>query len=105
MNAPPDLPISTAFKDRRTALMIFGVLEILLGCFCVFMIPLLFLGQAMQRGVTGAPPGYRILLPAAAAYATLAVVFIWLGIGSILARRWASLSRRARPRWCPPFPH
>jgi len=89
MNAPPDLPTPTLYKDRRTGLIVLGILEILLGGLCVLLVPLLFFGQAMQARVTGAAPQYRIILPAAATYGTLAATFIWLGIGSILARRWA----------------
>ncbi|MFA6560839.1 MAG: hypothetical protein WCV00_02900 [Verrucomicrobiia bacterium] len=67
----------------------FGVLEILIGCFCTLMIPLMLWGQAIQAQMTKAPPDYSMLVPAALIYATLGVAFIWLGIGSILCRRWA----------------
>jgi hypothetical protein len=43
----------------------------------------------MAAQATGAPVAYRQILPAVAMYGGLAAAFVWLGIGSILARRWA----------------
>lgn len=78
-----------AFKDRRAGLIVFGVLEILIGCFCALMIPLMFWGQAMQTKMTGTPPNHAMMVPGAVFYAIIAVAFVWLGVGSILCRRWA----------------
>jgi hypothetical protein len=89
MNVPSDSPIPTPFNDRRTGLVLFGVLEILLGGLCLLLVLLMFFGQAMQSRATGVAPAYRFVLPAAAMYGIMAVVFVWLGIGSIQARRWA----------------
>ena len=77
------------FKDRKTGLVVFGILEILAGALCVLLVPLLFLGQAMNSRVTGTEPNYRLALPGVMVYAMMAVVFLMLGIGSIRARRWA----------------
>ena len=39
---------------------------------------------------TSAPvPNFHMMIPVALIYGGMAVVFIWLGIGSIMARRWA----------------
>jgi hypothetical protein len=89
MSPISDPPPSPSFKDRRTGLIVFGVLQALLGGLCFLFVPLLFLSQAMQARVTGAPPAYRMMLPAVGIYGAMAVVFLCLGIGSILARRWA----------------
>jgi hypothetical protein len=89
MNASPDFPTPPPFKDRRTGLILFGVLEILLGGLCLLLIPLMVFGQVMQSRLTGAPPAYRMILPAVGVYGALTVILVWLGIGSILARRWA----------------
>ncbi len=32
------------FKDRKTGLVIFGILQILLGALCALMVPLMILG-------------------------------------------------------------
>jgi hypothetical protein len=78
------------FKDRRTGLMIFGILLIVLGCLVALMIPLMLLGQFMARQVPGLEPTpMRFLLPGVLTYLGLSVAFIWLGIGSMQCRRWA----------------
>jgi hypothetical protein len=77
-----------AFKDRTVGLVIYGSVEILLGGLCALMVPMMvFVALIPQPG--GPPMGLRMMLPAAGFYAVVAVFFIWIGIGSILARRWA----------------
>lgn len=78
------------FKDRRTGLMVFGILVIVLGCFVALMIPFMLLGQLMAGRVPGveATP-LRFLVPVVFMYLGLAAAFIWLGIGSVQCRRWA----------------
>ena len=84
------LPVAE-FKDRRTGLMVFGILLIILGCLAALLVPFMLLGQWMAAHVPNAPPAtpLRFLLPGMLIYLGLAVAFIWLGIGSILCRRWA----------------
>ena len=89
MNQPPSVPLTADFKDRNGGLIGFGILVIIIGCLCALFVPLMILGQAMSAKAMGAPSSLRLILPAAMTYATLSVVFIWLGIGSIMARRWA----------------
>ncbi len=83
MNTPPD--IVPEYKDRRTGLILFGVLAIGLGALCALFVPLMLFGGAMSKD----PAASRSLLPAALMYGGLAVMLIWLGVGSILLRRWA----------------
>jgi hypothetical protein len=84
---PAPLP---AFKDRSTGLMVFGILTLLLGCLVGLFVPLMFFGQMMAAKAPNAPPANTaVILPAVAMYGCLAVALIWLGIGSIKARRWA----------------
>ena len=92
-NPVPDDPASAPadFKDRRTGLIVFGILTVFLGALCALLVPLMVFGQSLARsaggpGAAGAPPS---LLPAIVTYGGLAVVLIWLGISSMLARRWA----------------
>jgi hypothetical protein len=80
------------FKDRSAGLVMFGIIEILIGLFCALLIPLvlavsLAAPSALALEVETDP---RKLVPSLAVYSLAAVAFIWLGIGSIRARRWAA---------------
>ena len=80
------------FKDRSAGLVVFGIIEILIGLFCALLIPLvlavsLAAPSALALEVETDP---RTLVPSLAVYSLAAVAFIWLGIGSIRARRWAA---------------
>src|SRR5208283_2529435 len=89
---PPPIestPPRIAYKDRSTGLIIFGILTILLGGVCALFLPLMLFGQTMSAKATGTPPNFAAILPAASIYGVLAVALVWLGIGSIKARRWA----------------
>ncbi|MFZ2641587.1 MAG: hypothetical protein WA117_11360 [Verrucomicrobiia bacterium] len=89
MTATESLPPSQpAFSDQRTGLIIFGVLEILIGCFCVLMVALMFVGLSLGK-VTGASSDSDTIIFGALMYAAIAIMFVWLGIGSIMCRRWA----------------
>jgi hypothetical protein len=92
MNEPPVPPAAAAvveFKDRRTGLIVFGVLEILLGGLAALMVPLMLLGQIMSAKLTQEPPPLRQMIPGAMFYGIAAVLLVWLGIGSCKTRRWA----------------
>jgi hypothetical protein len=80
------LPI---YKDRKTGLVVFGIFEMLLGCLVVLLIGLMFLGQIMMAKTTGESPQLRMILPTVGLYGVVALALITLGIGSVLARRWA----------------
>ena len=78
-----------AYKNRSTGLVIFGIFTILMGCLAGLFV-LLVLGQMAMVKTTNAPPGgVATILPVISIYGALAVALIWLGIGSIQARRWA----------------
>ena len=81
--------ITPAHKDRTLGLIIFGVVSILIGGFCALLIPLMFLSVALSETVTGGGVDVRSASSASALYGFMAAVFVWLGIGSIRARRWA----------------
>src|SRR2546423_12501878 len=76
------------FRDRKAGLVVFGILTALMGCLCALLVPVMFFGQAMAA-TKGAGMGVHTMLPAAVMYGVIATIFIWLGIGSIMARRWA----------------
>ena len=84
-----DAGLPPQIKDRKTGLVVFGILQILCAAVCLCLVPLLIFGQVMSSRMTGAGTTYRIILPAIFVYAALAGLFLVLGIGSIRARRWA----------------
>lgn len=84
-NDPPPLP----YKDRSGGLIAFGVMTILMGMLAGLFVPLMFFGQAMAAKTANGPTDLTMILPAIAVYGTMAVALVWLGIGSIMARRWA----------------
>ena len=96
MDEPTPVETATAFKDRRGGLIAFGIVLILIGCVCALLVGMMAVTQTlMQATAPGSRPpaapfagGYRSMLPVVVMYGGLAVVFIWLGIGSILTRRW-----------------
>jgi len=80
-------------KDRTTGLILFGVLEILLGVGCALLIPLTVWAAALSASVDPAAAASltpRRLVPGLSLYALGAAVLIWLGVGSVRARRWAA---------------
>lgn len=72
---------TTEFKSRRTGLIVFGILEIIIGL--IYLVPM---GALMLPAVTQAVPD---AVMAIAILAALAIVSIWLGIGTLMGRRWA----------------
>jgi hypothetical protein len=82
-------PSPVGYKNRSTGLIVFGILTILLGCVCALFVPLMIFSQVMAARATGAPPNFSTILPCTSLYGVLAVALVWLGIGSIKARRWA----------------
>jgi hypothetical protein len=86
---PTPTPQSVPFKDRRTGLIVFGIVEMILGALVALLIPLMILGQVMaaQTGQPGVSP--RQMIPGVVVYGILAAMLITLGIGSCKTRRWA----------------
>jgi hypothetical protein len=89
MSGPQLVPASADFKDRRGGLIGCGILLILIGGICALFVPLIILAQTMAARAVGGTVDYRMIAPGAAMYGVLAVAFVWLGAGSIMARRWA----------------
>jgi hypothetical protein len=78
-----------SYKDRSTGLTIFGILTLLLGGLCGLLILLMLVGQMAAARANPPPANFATILPVIILYGGLAVALVWLGIGSILARRWA----------------
>jgi len=77
------------FKDRKTGLIIFGVLTMGIGGLVALSVPLMIFSATMSTKELGSDQVGKIVGPAIVFYGFLAVVLIWLGIGSTMARRWA----------------
>ncbi len=87
-------PASTtpAYPDRSTRLTLFGIFQILIGCLCglmgLMMVVVSMLGP-MAKAPQGEAMNTQMMIPGMVFYLVLAAAFIWLGVGSIRARRWA----------------
>jgi hypothetical protein len=79
------------FKDRSTGLVVLGILEIAIGGFCALLIPLALALTVASQSLAGsaAGPEVRTLVPGLLIYGLIAVGFVWIGVGSVRARRWA----------------
>jgi hypothetical protein len=77
----------TAHKDRRTALVVFGVIVMLMGVAC----GLIGFGLVMApaRTLPSSEAGPVGPVPGALLFGSLSVTNIALGFGSVQARRWA----------------
>ncbi len=83
---------STEFKDRKAGLIVFGILLIIIGVAClliVFFTLLSMIVVAVFDDGSAAPINVGIMISTGLFYVLLVVWFIWMGIGSIQARRWA----------------
>jgi hypothetical protein len=80
------------FKDQRTGLVLFGIVHIIMGALCALGMLFMIVGAIAVRTLgESAIPTMNIgqMLLAALLYLILALWFVWIGIGSMLARRWA----------------
>jgi hypothetical protein len=86
---PPVVPLTPEFEDRRTGLIVVGILEIALGVLAGLMVPLMILAQTMASRVNHDPVNVRQLIPSAAFYVFISAALVSVGIGSCKTRRWA----------------
>jgi hypothetical protein len=87
--APAIPPVAPEYRDRRGALIFFGVVELFIAALSMLIAGLVVLGQLFGAQSMGTQPEIRFWLPAVALYGATAFVFATLGIGSIQCRRWA----------------
>jgi hypothetical protein len=80
---------SPSYKNRSTGLTVFGIFTLLLGGLCGLFVPLMLVGQMAAARANPPQANFAMMLPGIILYGGLAVALVWLGIGSILARRWA----------------
>jgi hypothetical protein len=84
--------LATEFKDRKAWMVVFGIFQILLGAICALLVPAMVLSMVASATLETGTEDYMTigtLISSALFYLFLAVWFIWMGIGSINARRWA----------------
>ena len=86
---PASLPSAPEYRDRKTGLLLFGIVQIILGLLAALMVPFVVLGAFMSRLTPGGPMRPGQFVSGVATYALIAVAFLTLGIGSVQARRWA----------------
>jgi hypothetical protein len=86
MNVEDPSADTPRFKDRSVGLSVYGFMQIVMGGFSALLVPFMLLSVVFnpQSGTSAAQ-----MIPAAGMYAALAIALVWLGIGSIRARRWA----------------
>lgn len=83
---------SSGFKDRKVRLVVLGVIQIIFGVICALLVPLMILGMVASAAVGKGPAegvSMKTMIPGVLVYVVLAVWFIWMGTGSVMARRWA----------------
>ncbi|GMU65251.1 MAG: hypothetical protein AMXMBFR36_15250 [Acidobacteriota bacterium] len=79
---------AAATKDRSTGLVLFGLLQLAIGLFALAMAGLSLVASALAPAGVPAQSGRQIAF-GIAFYLVVAALFVTLGIGSLLARRWA----------------
>lgn len=85
MNAPPVI----GHRDRTTGLVVFGIFEIALAALCLLLVAVMLASLSIVGSMPGRRVEPRAMIPGISLYALAAAAFVWLGIGSIKARRWA----------------
>ena len=75
-------------QDRRTGLLIFGVLQIILGVISIAVVLVVLAGHELAAR-NGTPAPGAALASAVVVYGVAAAYFLLTGIGSIRGRRWA----------------
>ncbi len=77
--------------DRSAGLVVFGILEILIGGLLAALAPLTVAAMVLVGRLEGRDTAGELwgVLPGLVTYAVIGLAFIIIGIGSIRARRWA----------------
>jgi len=77
------------YRDRSLGLVVFGVIEILIGAFLALLVPLALLAWWVSGGGASGSSPLQSTVPLLGIYAIVAGLLVWVGVGSIRARRWA----------------
>jgi hypothetical protein len=89
--SPPALPVSdiSQYHDRSGGLLVFGVIQVVLGLLAALMVPFVALGAFLTRFTPGASMRPAQYISGMATYGMIAAVLLTLGIGSVQTKRWA----------------
>ena len=79
----------SSFRDHSTRLKVFGIFQILLGCMCLLLTLISVIMMMVPVNESFGDMNIKVMISTMLFYIGFAACFIWLGIGSILARRWA----------------
>ncbi|MEJ2422520.1 MAG: hypothetical protein P8018_12615 [Acidobacteriota bacterium] len=85
-------PVMPEYKNRKTGLILCGILEIILGLFCILILFFWLIGFLLQSRLAAqgaSAMNGRLAVIEFFMYVLIAVFFVWMGIGSIMGRRWA----------------
>ncbi len=77
------------FKDRKGWLIAFGIIQILMGLFCLLAVFGVMVASLVTSKSNAMPMPPQLITQAIILYLLMAIWFISMGIGSINARRWA----------------
>jgi hypothetical protein len=77
------------YRDRRTGLILFGALLIATGGVNALMAAVLAAGPSLAPEAAALRSTPSAIRAGIVTYGLLAVLFVWLGTGSVLTRRWA----------------
>jgi hypothetical protein len=78
-------------KDRRTGLILFGILEIAIGAIFALLLPFVALMTVLsgEFSPVAGSTNLRLMIPTLSFYIVIAVTFVSLGSGSCHCKRWA----------------
>ena len=82
-------PATPDYTDRRTALIVFGVFQIILGLLAALLVPFVVLGAFLSRTAPGGAQRPSAYVSAILSYVLISAALIILGVGSIKMKRWA----------------
>ena len=85
------MPDAVELKDRRTGLVLFGILEIAIGSLFALMLPFVALITMLsgEFSPVAGSTNLRLVIPTLTFYIVIAVTFVSLGNGSCHCKRWA----------------
>jgi hypothetical protein len=77
--------LTEEYKDRIASLIVWGIFLILGGLLCAFMVAIMFIPLIFSQGEV---PVMQ-LIPGMLVYVCMGIWMIWMGMGTLRARRWA----------------
>lgn len=89
--APAPVPAPAPHKNRRGGLIFFGLVEFVMGGLCLFFVAIMMVGVfagIAQPGANGPFPATQAIA-SGTLYLVAGAVLLTLGVGSMMARRWA----------------